>query len=296
MKRFFISIFILILALTMFSCKENNSEPQFGDGKIPVMVSIAPQKYFLEKIGGDKVNITVLIPKTSSPHSYEPKPEDLKKASKVKAYFTVGIEFEHAWMEKLKGVNNTMKVIHTEEGIEFSSSDEERDEHGHSIDSHIWVSPKLVKIQSENIYRGLAEVDPENEGYYKKNLESFLEEIDSLDKYIRNTLADAKNRKFMVFHPSWGYFAKDYDLEMIPIEKEGKEPSASELAALIDTAKKNNIKVIFVSPSFSTKTAEVIASQIGGKILFIDHLNENWEKTMKEAADIFKEVMEKNQQ
>jgi len=293
------TLFYLFLILLIFAgCIAGNSENQ-ENGKISVMVTIPPQKYFLEKVGGDRLNVSTLVPPGSSPHSYEPKPDEMKELSKVKAYFTAGVEMEEAWMDKIVSVNKEMKIIDTTKGIEYmithhECNNGEHDHHDHSRrDRHIWLSPGLVKIQAENMCKGLIEIDPHGSDYYKENLKNFLLEIDELDKDIKEKLSGLENRKFMIFHPSWGYFARDYDLEMIPIEVEGKEPSASEITALIDKAKENNIKVVFASPSFSTRTATVIAGEIHGKVLSINDLEENWEENLRTVARTFESVMEK---
>jgi zinc transport system substrate-binding protein len=141
-----------------------------------------------------------------------------------------------------------------------------------------------VKVQVETIYKTLARLDPANEGFYKANFDTFARDLDALDKEIRQTLSGVKNRRFMVFHPEWGYFAKDYGLEMVAIESEGNEPSAAELARLISEAKKENIKVIFTQPEFSRKSADTIAREIGGRVIPISAFDENWSENLRSVA------------
>ena len=301
MKKIFLYIVFVLLLINIWGCNKDNSQEDINSDKISVMVTIVPQKYFLEKIGKDKVDILVLVPAGSSPHTYEPKPEQMKKVSKINSYFTIGVEMEEVWIEKIKSVNKDMKIWDTTKGIDYADThgcnrDHEHDQghnHGGGKDTHIWTSPRLVKIQAENICNSLIEIDPKNSSYYKENLKEFSLEIDELDRHIKEQLKDLKCRKFMIFHPSWGYFARDYELEMIPIEIDGKEPSASELVSIIDKAKENNIKVIFVNPAFSTKSAEVIANEIGGEVLFISELEEDWKGNLEKLADTFGKVMGK---
>jgi zinc transport system substrate-binding protein len=158
-------------------------------------------------------------------------------------------------------------------------------------DPHIWLSPSLVKVQARTIYEALRALDPANGTEYAANLDAFHAQIDGLDADIKETLAGIDQRKFMVFHPSWGYFARDYGLEMIPVEVGGQEPSAAELAALIDRAKREGIGVVFAQPEFSTKAAETVATEIGGEVLLISPLAEDWMANMRSVANTFAEVL-----
>jgi zinc transport system substrate-binding protein len=159
------------------------------------------------------------------------------------------------------------------------------------LDPHIWLSPKLVKIQAKNILDGFLKIDEKHKDIYMENYKKFIKEIEDTDSKIKDTLSNLKNRKFMVFHPTWGYFADEYNLEQIPIEVEGKTPSMQTLAKLINKAKKDNIKVVFVQPQFSKKSAEIIAKQIGGKVIAVDPLAENWSENLISVSKVFKKVL-----
>jgi zinc transport system substrate-binding protein len=273
--------------------------------KPEISVSIAPQKYFLEKIAKDKFDINVMVKAGSSPHTYEPKTSQMKSLSNSKIYFYTGIEFEKAWLDKFKkSAPNTIFVdssagiqriamaehSHEEESKATNHKDEKHneheDEHDHEgLDPHVWLDPILVKIQAKNIYEALVSIDELNKEFYTKNYEEFLKELDSLDVKIEEILKPYEHKAFMVFHPSWGYFAKRYDLEQISIEVQGKEPKPNELVELVKDAKKHNIKIIFVSPQFSQKSAKTIAQNIGGNVVAIDSLGENWEIDLLKAAN-----------
>ena len=153
-----------------------------------------------------------------------------------------------------------------------------RTDHDHQGDDpHIWTAPSNVKIIAQNIYNALIDKDPENRDYYKRNLDIFLAAIDETDRQIIHILSSLENgEKFMVFHPSWGYFADTYGLLQIPLEIEGKHPKPAQLKEVIEYARQNNISVIFVQPQFSAKSAEVIARGIGGQVVVADPLAENW--------------------
>ena len=271
--------------------------------KPEISVSIAPQKYFLEKIAKDKFDINVMVKPGSSPHTYEPKTSQMKSLSNSKIYFYTGIEFEKAWLDKFKkSAPNTIFVdssaeiqriamaehSHGEEGTttEKNQKHDNEDEHDHEgLDPHVWLDPVLVKVQAKNIYEALVSIDSENKEFYSKNYEEFLKELDSLDVQIKEILKPYEHKAFMVFPPSWGYFAKRYALEQISIEVQGKEPKPNELVELVKDAKKHNIKIIFVSPQFSQKSAKTIAQNIDGNVVAIDSLSENWEIDLLKAAN-----------
>ena len=277
--------------------------------KPEISVSIAPQKYFLEKIAKDKFDINVMVKPGSSPHTYEPKTSQMKSLNNSKIYFYTGIEFEKAWLDKFKKSAPNTIFVDSSAGIEriamqeHSHGEEEptnknqkhdhEDEHEHEgLDPHVWLDPVLVKVQAKNIYEALVLIDSENKEFYSKNYEEFLKELDYLDAQIKEILKPYEHKAFMVFHPSWGYFAKRYDLEQIPIEVQGKEPKPNELVELVKDAKIHNIKIIFVSPQFSQKSAKTIAQNIGGNVVAIDSLSENWDidllKSANEIANSYK--------
>jgi zinc transport system substrate-binding protein len=279
-RLYVIGVAWLLGAILLAGCGQSAApEPA---GPMNVTVSILPQKYFVERIGGERVDVNVMVPPGASPATYEPKPEQLTALGKAAAYLSIGVPFENAWLDKIASANSEMRMVDTTRGIEKVGQD-----------PHIWLSPTLVKTQAQTIYEVLAQFDPTHEAEYEINLDSFIADIDALDADIRKTLARVENRKFMVFHPSWGYFARDYGLEMIPIEVGGQEPSAAELAGLITTAKEEGIKVIFAQPEFSTRDAETIAREISGEVLLISPLAPNWLDNLRQVAETFAEVLSK---
>jgi len=245
-----------------------------SDNQISVIVSILPQKEFVERIGEEKVSVTVMIPPMANPATYEPGPGQLRDLSRAELYVRIGhIPFEKAWMGEIAAANPDMKILDSSEDIEIIEND-----------PHIWLSPALVRIQVEHIAGSLIEIDPDNEDYYTRNKESYLRDLDGLDADIRKNLSGISNRKFMIFHPAWGYFAREYGLEQIPIEVEGKEPSASDLMRLVETAKADNITVVFAAPQFNPESARVIAEEIGGTVVSIDPLAEDCAANMRAVS------------
>lgn len=249
-----------------------------------VTVSILPQQYFVERVGGEHVQVNVMVQPGESPATYEPKPEQLQALSQAVAYFRIGVPFENAWMDRIAAANTDMRIVDTTEGIQRRGPPDRPD-------PHIWLSPRLVKIQAETIAQALAELDPDRAATYQANLQAFISDIEALDGEIQTTLAQVTSRKFMVFHPSWGYFADDYDLEMIPVEVGGQEPGAAELADLITRAQAEDIHVVFAQPEFSTRSAETIAQEIDGEVLLINPLAADWLANMRQVAQIFASVL-----
>jgi len=278
-KRLCIIVVALLLnaALPVGCGQSTRPEP---NGPLNVTVSILPQKYFVERVGGEYVTVNVMVEPGASPATYEPKPGQLVALSKAAAYFSIGVPFENAWLDKIASANPDMLMVDTAAGIERVGND-----------PHIWLSPTLVKTQAQTIYEALVELDPAHEADYEANLDGFVADVETLDTDIRATLERLETKKFMVFHPAWGYFARDYGLEMIPIEIGGQEPSAAELAALVTEAQGKGIKVIFAQPEFSTEGAETIANEIGGEVLLISPLNPEWLDNLRKVAKTFAEVL-----
>ncbi len=285
MKHKLFSLLFFILMFSIAACVPATAKAPTTEGKLNVIVSILPQKYFLERIGGDLVNVSVMVQPGESPATYEPKPDQMTALTSSAAYFSIGVPFEQAWLEKIQAANSKMKVVDTTQGIERKATADG------GFDPHIWLSPSLVKIQAETIYKTLAELDPAHEANYMSNHEAFIKDIDVLDADIRATLEKTKTKRFIVFHPAWGYFARDYGLEQIAIEVGGQEPSAQELADLIQMAKEENIKVIFVQPEFSQEDAKTIAAEINGQVLPVSPLNPDWLGNLKKVAETFAAVL-----
>ena len=278
--------------------------------KIPVMVSILPQKYFVKQIGKDLVEVKAMVNPGSNPATYEPSPQKMVTLSASKIYFSIGVPFEKAWLKRFKSANPEMDIIATQKGIDkkpifshshFIKQNPEHDfqkghnhKNGHTVlDPHIWLDPDLVKIQAQNIQQGLSRIDPEHKQIYKKNLQSFIKRLDQLDRKLQEIFSaiPANRRRFMVFHPSWGYFAQAYELTQIAIEVEGKKPSPKELMQLTAYARKNDIRVIFIQPQFSQKSARTIARQINAQVATLDPLAPDWEENLLKAARTFQKYL-----
>ena len=278
-KRLYVIPGTLLLGAALLVGCSQGTTPE-STALLNVAVSILPQRYFVERVGGEYVSVSVMVLPGNSPATYEPKPGQLVALSEAAAYVGIGVPFEDVWLTKIASANSEMLMVDTTRGIEKVNND-----------PHIWLSPALAKLQAQTIFEALVRLDPAHEEAYKANLDSFIVDIDALDADIRKALAGVENKKFMVFHPAWGYLARDYGLEMIPIEIGGQEPSAAELADLITRVKEEGIKVIFCQPEFSTRDAETIANEIGGQVLLISALSPDWLDNLRRVADTFAEVL-----
>ena len=283
-------VLVVVLAFSVASCEQREEASE----KVGVVVTLLPQAEFVESVGGEKVEITVMVPPGVSPHTYEPVPSQMAALAGAEMYAKVGsgVEFELVWMDKLLAINKDILVVDCSRGIELQKmADEHEDEHG-ALDPHIWMSPRNAQIMVQNIYEGLAQVDPDNRVYYEQNRDAYFQKLNQLDQDIRDGLSRVANRSFMVYHPAFGYFAGEYNLTMLPIEKEGKEPTPAGLVNLIEQAKEHDIKVIFAEPQFNPQSAEVIAGAIEGRVIFINSLARDYIMNMRGLMDELVQVME----
>jgi zinc transport system substrate-binding protein len=306
LKHWRIRWVLILVAVGLAACAQP-ADPQ-GAGALIVTVSIAPQRYFVERIAGEGVDVNVMVEPGASPATYEPKPEQLAALSQSAAYFSIGVPFENVWLDRIAEANPEMRIVDTAAGIERvpieahsheagadeDHSDDEDDDHDHAEgapDPHIWLSPSLVKVQARTIAEALIDLDPDRQAAYEANLDAFLADIEDLEGTIEEALSGVESRKFLVFHPSWGYFAEDFGLEQVAIEVGGQEPSARELAELIALAEEEEIRVVFAQPEFSAEDATTIAEEIGGEVIMVSPLAEDWLNNMSKVADTFAEAL-----
>jgi zinc transport system substrate-binding protein len=279
-----------------------------GD-RITVFTSILPQEYFVERIGGDRVEVQALVAPGRSPATYEPTPRQMASLSEATVFFRIGVPFENAFMPKIRDLTQGLRIVDTREGItlremkahhhgddgyqhEDHHADEEHHHHHGGTDPHVWLSPRLVKIQARTIADALIDIDPAGRAIYEKNLAAFVADLDVLDAHLAEALAPVKGKTFMVFHPAWGYFADAYGLEQTPIEIEGKDPSGQQLVRVIEMAKEQGVRVIFVQPQFSRQSAERVAGAIDGAVLPIDPLARDYVGNLERVATEIREALQ----
>lgn len=291
MRSVFLSFkIVMALLLSMSAASVWAASP------INVAVSIPPQKYFVQMIGGDHVKVEVLVPANAEPETYEPTPRQIATLSRADLYMKIGVPLEKAWLQRFTAANPKMVIVDTARGIERMPMIKHAHEHESppsaqtsaqkGLDPHIWLSPVLVRIQAMNIRDALIKADPAHAADYRQGYAKLAQKIDRVDGDILKSLVDhpLKQTRFIVFHPAFGYFAAAYGLTQIPIEIEGKEPGPRQLAELITFAKKNDIKVVFIEPQFAQKAAKTIADSIGGEVVTIDPLQEDWPAGMEAIA------------
>ena len=253
-----------------------------------VIVSIVPLKYFVQKIAEDKVTVSVMVPPGADPHSYEPKPKELKELSGASMYVKLGmpLEFELSWLDKLLALNPRMAVCDSSKEVQLLKAGRLEGESSKGIDPHIWVSLKNDVIIAGNIKNSFVEMDPSNKEIYERNFLELKKELENLNSSIQGRLMPFRGHSFIVIHSAWKYFARDYALSEIPIEAGGKEPSAKDLELIIKKAEKENIKIVFAAPEFSKKAAISVAREIGAKVEVIDHLSEDLPREIKKMAEL----------
>lgn len=302
----------LLLLLLVFAVG-----PAIGRAEpLRVFAGVVPIRTFVEKIGGEQVEARVMVRPGYNPHTYDPTPQQIAALSEAALYIRAGVPFEHAWVNRIRSANPAMQVLDVRSGIELhrmevhehdgegggdarSPADHDRhrhkdhhghlaerlgDVHHHESDPHVWTDPRLVKHMAGTICDKLTELDPEHNKAYARRYRAFAAELDALDKDIRSLLDGLSNRKFMVFHPAWGYFARAYGLIQVPIEKDGKEPGPRALSALIEQARREQVRVIFVQPQLSRKSAEQVARAIGGRVTAIDPLAADYADNLRRVA------------
>jgi zinc transport system substrate-binding protein len=277
-------IIIIITGLILSYLSEGRTDAQNLTGKIGVVVTIGPEVEFVKAVGGDKVDVTLMVPSTADVHTYEPLPSQLSKVASARMYVMLGsgVEFENNYLDKLKASNPSMLIINASKGVQYIPSSDEDE----IVDPHIWTSPRNARIMVNNIYDGLVQADPGNQEYYKKNRDDYIHELDELDENTTQLLK-GKNKPILIFHPAFSYYARDYNLTMIGVMVNDEEPSPQRIALMVDTTRQYNISVVFLEPQYDPKYMNTIASQIDGQVLLVSDLDEHYLENMKKVGIAF---------
>jgi zinc transport system substrate-binding protein len=267
-------IFLLLAILFFSSCSPGGTDT----GERIITVSIAPFKYFVSKIGGDDFTVNVMVPAGANPHIYEPFPKQIFNLRKSVGYVSNGyLGFEVTWLDRFYDSNRTMKKLSLSKNIApLGSSHLHEGDHVEGADPHYWVSPKCALIMASSVRDFLCELNPAGRSKYEANYQELSLRIRELDEKATGLFSGVKPRSFMIFHPNLGYLARDYGLEEIAVEYEGKEPPPSRMKELIDRARNEHIKTIFVQREYDTKNASAIAHEIGARLQIIDPLSADW--------------------
>jgi zinc transport system substrate-binding protein len=288
MKRIFAILFYLMLV----SC---GSQSRNENDRI-ITVSIAPFKYFVEAIGGNDFIVNVMVPAGSDPHVYEPVPEQINKLRRSTGYISNGyLGFEMNWLERFYETNRTMKKLCLGDKINpIVSEHQHQGEHVEGADPHYWVSPLSAKIMAVSVKDFLSSLYPAHIQKYEENCQIFLKKIEELDKQTQTRFSSLKRRSFMIYHPNFAYIARDYGLEEIPVEFEGKEPPPSRIREMIDHARLDSVKIIFLQREYDPKNANAIAKEIGAEVKIVDPLSEDWMASTSFILDAIYNTLKNN--
>jgi zinc transport system substrate-binding protein len=287
---------LLALVLSGLACPHANADS--ASDKLVVWVSIAPQRFFVERIAGERADVHVMVGTGLSPATYEPTPKQMASLEKADLYLRIGVPFEESLIAKILVLMPDLTMVDGRRGIELepmsrntslpgfrSGHGKEHDHHSGRLDPHFWLDPLLVKIHAEAICQALCTADPGQGPHFRRNLRAFQQELDAVHALVAKRLSDFRGKDLLVFHPAYGYLARRYGLNQIVVESEGKRPSARQLAVLIDGAKKAGIRSVFVQPQFSDSTAQALAEAIGARVVALDPLAEDYLTNLGAMAD-----------
>jgi zinc transport system substrate-binding protein len=271
-------------------------------GTLSVFVSILPQAYFVERIGADRISIEVMVKPGQDPHTFEPTPQQMARLAEADVFFRIGVEFENTLIPRIHSTMKELVIVDCREGIrlrqieahghdgeEHAGEEQESagggQEEGHGgTDPHIWLSVRNAIRISGTMHEALVRLDPEGREIYDRGYRDLVGDLEALDQRIARILEPVAGKSFFVFHPSFGYFADDYGLNQIAVETGGTEPSARQLVRLIEEARGQGVRVLFVQPQFSRKSADTIAAEIGGAVVPIDPLARDYIDNLEKMA------------
>lgn len=279
MLRYFLLLFVSVV---LASCSSKR-----GDKERIINVTIEPERFMVEAIVGNKYKVNTIVPKGSNPEIYEPSPEQLLKLSDGSIYLRIGqIGFEQIWMERIRQNAPDMRIYDLSEGII-------KPEKGKYVDPHIWTSVINMRIMAQHLVSILKKEDPENSEFYRKNAAVFIDNLKRLDIEFKRKLKTVPNRSFLIYHPTLTYFAKDYNLDQIAIEKEDKEPTPFTIKETINECRRKNVRLILLQKEFDVKNTQMIAGQLGAKIVQFDPLAYNWIETMYQVVNAISNPVQK---
>lgn len=288
--RYIFNFQILLCLLFLASCaKEQDSRPV-------VVASIEPIRYFTEAVADTLFRVVSMVPQGSSPESYDPTPRQLTTLADSKAFLGVGyIGYETAWHDRLKANAPQVPFFNLSEGVELIKA--EHHHHGHEghhhvhgagVEPHTWTSPRTAMTIVRGIADALSQIDDAHSALYQQRADSLLQHLQQIDQQLTEQFAsDSTNKAFLIYHPSLSYLARDYGLQQLCIEEEGREPSAAHLKELIDRCRRQGVRTIFIQPEFDRKHAEAIAQEIGDvEVVEINPLAYEWEEELMRVISV----------
>lgn len=251
-----------------------------ADAGLPVAVSVLPQQTFVKAVGGDAVEVQVVVGKGFDPATWQPTPRQLQRLAKARLYVRAGLPFEKSWLPRFRRLNPGMEVLDMRDGLALIPQE------SGEADPHVWTDPRQVKIHAARLRDTLVRLDPAHEAQYEAGYAALARRLDELDAELARRLAPLKGRAFLVFHPAWSYFARRYGLKQLSVEHEGKEPAARSLARLIDEARKLGIRTVIVQPQHGSALAQVVARALDARVVEVDPLDEDYFAAMRRMAEV----------
>ncbi len=312
-KMLFVLLAALVLALA------SGAAPGFAaqGGPLRVLVTVEPQAWLVERVAGPLARVTVMVPPGADPHTFEPRPKQMAEVDAADLYLGLGMEFETVWLPRFLAANPGLRVAAMDAGIAklpmpvHEHHHHEGEDHGHDHaaephdhghdhaaeghhhdhdhaglpDPHIWLAPELMQVMAANTRDALAQADPANAGAYAAGCEAVVAEARAVHDDIAALFAGLDERRFMVFHPSWGYFAREFGLVQMPVEGRGSEPGPRTMVRLVAEAREHGVRAVFVSPQFSRRSAGVVAQELGGSLVEADPLARDWAVNLRAVAE-----------
>jgi len=262
-----------IIAVTLFLCLLTTASPSYA-GQIKVIVSIAPLADFVRQVGGDRVDVKLLLPPGASPHVFEPTPKAVKDVSVAAIFVKIGAGLEF-WAEKIiqSSGNKKLIIVDSSSGIQLIKHHDEHEAHGSfGADPHIWLDPVIAISIVAKIEKALSEVDPQGAAVYGKNASAYKKNLSLLDRDIAGRVKNFRIKEYVTFHPAWNYFSRRYGLRVSGVIEEapGKDPGPKHIIKIINDIKRTGSGIVFVEPQFNPKIGEVIAKEAGAKVLYLD--------------------------
>ena len=290
----------LVIPLSIFILwsSENNNVTGFSEKRqLKVLASFYPLYEFTKIVGGERIDVSIIIPPGIEPHEWEPTIQDLQKMQSADMIVINGVDFE-PWITKLVSVNHDILILDTSNGIPLLEKDKHVFNNKIQNDPHIWLDPVLAKKQIQNIANGLIKIDPQNADYYQENANAYTTKLILLDNKIRNDLSVCLKKDFLAFHDAFSYFAKEYDLNQNTIIgiNPSEEPTAVTLQQIVQKAQNLDLHIIFTEEAVNPRVSEVIADEIGGKVLTLSPIeihekNSNYIKRMEQNLSNLKKEL-----
>lgn len=277
-QGFVMTVAVALMALVAACSTDKEAD---SDARLSCFVSVPPQAYLLERVGGEHIGIHILVGPGHSPATYEPTAKQFAQLAESRVYFAIGVPFEKAVLPRVKRGFPTLEIIHTQKGVSVDGAD-----------PHIWLNPLMAKIIARNIRDALIGIDPAHQDAYERNYETLSVEMDELDRELAAKLAPYRGRELFVFHPAYAYLLEAYGLSQVAIEADGMTPGSRHLTAVIERALQQRVKALFVQPQFSQVGAQTIADEIGARLVVLDPLARDYPDNMRHMSEQIRVTMQ----